>query len=96
MSKGLRQQIEDGENVFTYKPMSNDDFSNAMDEIFVKPAARGNLKLLLDNKDITEQEYESLLKMVNSPDNENLTVAQAIMQLKKPNQDGNTIHSREP
>lgn len=95
MGKGLRQQIEDGDNVITYKPLSNDDFSKAMDEIFIKPAARGNLKLMLDRKEITQQEFESLLKMINSPDNENLTLAQMLMELKKPNQDVNSIHSRE-
>jgi hypothetical protein len=95
MPKGLRQQIEDGDNIVTYKPMSNDDFSNAMDEIFVKPAARGNLKGMLEKEQVTQTEYDNLLKMINSPDNENLTLAQMLIELKKPTQDVNSIHSRK-
>ena len=96
MSKGLRQQIADGDNKITYKPLSPQALSSAMTEIFVKPLHRDNLAVMLKERQVTQQEYDSLLKMINSPDNENLTVAESLMQLKKPNQDGNTIYSREP
>ena len=50
--------------------------------------------LVIQNK-ITAKEQASLQAMINSPDDENCVLAVAIIELKKPNQDGNTIYSRE-
>jgi len=44
---------------------------------------------------LTVREHESLSNMLSSPDKENFILALEILKLKKPNQDGNTIHSRE-
>jgi len=42
---------------------------------------------------ITEHERNSLVDMINSPDNENFELAITIMQTKKSNQNGNNVHS---
>lgn len=94
MSKGLREQIADGDNMITYKPLTSEEFSNAMTNVFVKPFTRDQLEFMLADNYVTKEEYTSLMKMIDSPDNENLTIAQAIMELKKPTQDADTIHSR--
>jgi hypothetical protein len=94
MGKGLRQQIKDGDNIVKYTPLSPELLRLHMDEIWVKPGYRADLMRMFEKNQVTQTEYESLLKMINSPDNENLELANQIMQLKKPKDDADPIYSR--
>jgi hypothetical protein len=94
MSKGLFQQINRERTIVVQTGIEGmKRISEGIRDYAILHPVRERAKELLANNIIPEQQYQSLIAMINSPDKESFELAESIIAAKE-NPDGTTIHSR--
>jgi hypothetical protein len=68
-----------------------------IDDAITREPVRSALKELYDAGVVTDEKYENLNRMIDSPDRENLLVAETIIEvITKDQHNGTKIHGRKP
>jgi hypothetical protein len=102
--EGLWQQLDQKRNIHLYTGQKGaEELMKTFYEVGVRTPLRAHLADALKKKKVDLNQYETLLKMIDSEDRENVVLAEAILDEKHPvkkNQNsirhGNPIYSPRP
>jgi len=96
LGEGLWKQMDKGAKV-PYTPLTHERLVEVLGDMadnWERDPWRERLREMFTGGLVTAQQFDTMLKMINSPDYENFVLAQEIIKSKS-TQYGNSVHSRD-